>query len=111
MVPRAPLSVYQLNAVTISAKVRAVERQQPPFAVGEHRRHDVGVVNLPSTNGEFAAQAHQPLGNPGSVLKNLEAAKQSADVSKGVFSSYAHRPGLRTCDDGQVLAYDLPADS
>ena len=68
MVPRAPLSVYQLNAVAISAKVRAVERQQPAFAVDEHGRHDVGVVNLPSTNGEFPAQAHQPLGNPGSIL-------------------------------------------
>ena len=111
MVPRAPLSVYQLNAVTISAEVRSIERQQPAFAMGEHRRHDIGVVNLPSTNGKFPAQAHQPLGNPGSILKNLKAAKQSADVSKGVVSGYAHRPGLRTCDDGQVLAYDLPADS
>ena len=52
------------------------------FSAGEHGRHDVRVVNLPSTNGNFATEAHQRLGNQGAILKYLEAASQLLTSSR-----------------------------
>ena len=57
MTPRH-LHVDQVDAVAIAAEIARIESQQPPLAMGQHGRHDVGVVNLATDAEGFRTVAY-----------------------------------------------------
>jgi len=103
--------VGELDVVGVAAEVGGVEGEEAAFAVGEHGGDDVGVVDLASADGDFAAQRQEGLGDRGSVFENLEAVEQPAGAGQSLFACERNEPGLRAGDDGQVLADNLTADA
>ena len=82
------LTAHQLNAVSVTAKVRRIERQQPAFPVGQHGCDDVGVVDLPPTNGNFSTQRDQPVGDDRQIFAyDLPADPQRFKALNGSFQT------------------------
>ena len=105
------LVVGELDVGGVAAEIGGVEGEEAAFAVGEHGGDDVGVVDLASADGDFAAEGQESLRDSGSVFENLEAVEQPAGAGQRLFACERNEPGLWTGEDSQVLADNLTADA
>jgi elongation factor Tu-like protein len=93
-----------------TTKIRFVEGQQPAFAMREHRRDDIGVMDLATAKGITAGQLHQLTPYCEAVLKDGEALHECRSVRRRLGEAERLSPGLSTRHYGDVFAQYLPAD-
>ena len=102
---------YQLDPIFVAAKVCGIERQQPAFAVCEHRRHDVRVMNLLAADLNAPAQIEQQVSDHGPVFKYLVYFKKPDRILQRLFARDGDGPALGSGNDRQVLSDYLAAYS
>ena len=76
----APCWIDQRDPTTVAAEVVLVECEQALLGMREHRRHDIGVMDLASRNWNRSTQLGQQVGDMGSVFQDVELRYEPVNV-------------------------------
>ena len=69
----------------VTQEIGDVEREQLSHAVDQHRRDDVGVVDLPPSVRHLPPQCYERLRDNRSVLADLEVRSEPFDILEDLF--------------------------
>ncbi len=93
-----------------ASKIRFVEGQQPAFAVRQHGRDDIGVMDLTTSKGIAAAQFHELIPHRWAVLEDSEAPHECRSVCGRFGQGQSPSPNLLSRHHRDILAQDLSAE-
>jgi hypothetical protein len=94
-----------------ASEVVGIVCKQGRNAIGQHRGHDIGIVNLFATNGNLLQQSQELLGYMRAILGNSESALKVANISRQFSCRQGVGKILWTAKGSQVLAQNLSADA
>jgi hypothetical protein len=76
----------------------------------QHRRDDVGIVDLATRKGIAAAQHHEPIPNQGAIFENRELSNEPCSIGDSLCEGERLSPDLLPSHHRKVFAQDLSAD-
>lgn len=106
----ARLQRDQFNQSAIPLNVSGVESEQPTLTMGEHRRGDIGIMDLTASKSIIAAQFAELIPYCRAILQHAEPTGECRRVGDGLRQAERLSPGLLTGHRSQVLTQYLPAD-
>ena len=112
--PRRSTSARQphhLNPLPVTTEVLGVEGGEAALAVREHRRDDVGVVDLFAGKGHVSTQRDEHVRHRLAVFQHLEGGREPTHILHGVRHWQRRNPRLPARYHGKILAQHLTADA
>jgi hypothetical protein len=107
---RSALRRDHLDQRREAPKIHFIEGQQPPLAMRQHGRDDIGVMDLTTSEGIAAAQLHEVIPHRRAVLEHVEAPHERRNVRGRFGEDQSPSSGLLSRHHSDILAQDLSAD-